>query len=277
MTTASWTTIDDLVRDVRLVVCDMDGTLLTDDGAIPESFWSVLDLMRSRGITFVPASGRQYATLAHLFADDNDGISYIAENGNLFVHQGKPISSTAVDHETVQKVIALARAATSTRDLGLVVCGLNSAYVERTDRPFLDEVEKYYAKLAIVDDLTAVDDSVLKLAVFDFADAQQCHQEAFASITDQQVVISGKHWVDIMRPDVDKGRAVRALQRELGVTPAQTVVFGDYLNDLQMLDAAEWSFAMGNAHPTVKAKARFIAPTNAEEGVVVVLSRLLGA
>ena len=95
----------------------MDGTLLTEDGAIPESFWPMLDFMRSRGITFVPASGRQYATLAHLFADDNDGISYIAENGNLVVHQGKPILSTAVDHETVQKVIALARAATSTRDL----------------------------------------------------------------------------------------------------------------------------------------------------------------
>lgn len=232
--------------------------------------------MRSRGITFVPASGRQYATLARMFGDSHEGLSFIAENGNLVVHQANPISSTAVDHGTVQKIIALTRAAADTRNLGLVVCGVNSAYVERTDRPFLDEVEKYYAKLAIVDDLTAVDDDVLKLAVYDFDDAEACHREAFAEITDHQVVVSGKHWLDIMRADVDKGRAVRVLQRELGVTPAQTVVFGDYLNDQQMLETAEWSFAMDNAHPDLKRVARFVAPSNAEQGVVVVLRRLLG-
>ena len=38
----------------------------------------------------------------------------------------------------------------------------------------------------------------------------------------------------------------------LGVTPAQTAVFGDYLNDLLMLEAGDWSFAMGNAHPDLR-------------------------
>ena len=52
--------------DVRLVVSDMDGTLLTSGGVVPDDFWPLLETMRRRGITFVPASGRQYATLARL-------------------------------------------------------------------------------------------------------------------------------------------------------------------------------------------------------------------
>lgn len=46
-----------------------------------------------------------------------------------------------------------------------------------------------------------------------------------------------------MNVTADKGAAVRRLQRDLGITPAQTMVFGDYLNDLEMLDTAEWSVA----------------------------------
>lgn len=70
------------------------------------------------------------------------------------------------------------------------------------------------------------------------------------------MVVSGKLWVDIMNIETDKKQGVEALQRVLGVTSAQTAVFGDYLNDLLMLEAGDWSFAMGNAHPDLKAAAR---------------------
>ncbi|MBD2760570.1 HAD family hydrolase [Yimella sp. cx-573] len=253
----------------------MDGTLLTDDGALPDGFWTMLADMRSRGITFVPASGRQYATLARLFADSADDLAYVAENGNMVVVDGEPVATYSLDNDVVQQGIAAARAAADTRELGLVVCGVNSAYVERADALFLAEVEKYYARLAVVDDLTQVDDRVLKLAVFDFEGSQECFEQVFSAFADQQVVISGQHWLDIMRPDVDKGRAVRALQERLGVSPAQTAIFGDYLNDLQMMDAGDWSFAMDNAHPQIKEAARFVAPSNQDSGVVQVMQRFL--
>ena len=64
-----------------------------------------------------------------------------------------------------------------------------------------------------------------------------------------------------MNIETDKKQGVEALQRVLGATPAQTAVFGDYLNDLLMLEAGDWSFAMGNAHPDLKAAARYIAPS----------------
>lgn len=274
----SWSSIPPGDQDVRLVVCDMDGTLLTDSGAVPDTFWPLLDVMRARGVTFVPASGRQYATLAALFEQAPDEVSYIAENGCLVVHSGVTVSATCLDVEIVHQVVRAVREAPAAAELGLVVCGLDSAYIERTDPAFVDEAAKYYARLERVDDLTAVTDKVLKLAIYDFTDAERTAERVFGSIAArEQVVVSGQHWIDIMSRDADKGRAVQSLQEALGIPPARTAVFGDYLNDLEMLDAARWSFAMANAHPEVRARARYLAPANHEDGVVTVLARMFGS
>jgi hydroxymethylpyrimidine pyrophosphatase-like HAD family hydrolase len=53
------------------------------------------------------------------------------------------------------------------------------------------------------------------------------------------------------------------------------MVFGDYLNDLEMLDAADWSFAMAGAHPEVVRRARHLAPSNIDNGVLRTVVRLL--
>ena len=170
--------------------------------------------------------------------------------------------------------------ASGSHDIGLVVCGLNTAYIQRQDRPFVEECSKYYKALRIVDDLHEVleteGETVLKLAIFDFGDAQGMAADLLGDVErTHQVVVSGAHWVDIMNPGTDKRQGVVALQRHLGVTPAQTAVFGDYLNDLQMLDAGGWSFAMANAHPDLKRAARYIAPANTEHGVLQVVRRLV--
>ncbi len=74
---------------------------------------------------------------------------------------------------------------------------------------------------------------------------------------------------------MSKGTAVELIQADLGVTPAQTVVFGDYLNDLEMMRLAHWSFAMENAHPAVLEAARYTAPSHRDHGVVRTLAELL--
>jgi hydroxymethylpyrimidine pyrophosphatase-like HAD family hydrolase len=53
------------------------------------------------------------------------------------------------------------------------------------------------------------------------------------------------------------------------------MVFGDYLNDLGMLDAAEWSYAMANAHPAVISRARHLAPAHSDDGVVRTIRSVL--
>lgn len=264
--------------DVRLVVVDMDGTLLDGEGRIPEDLWPLLEAMRERGVVFSPASGRQYATLARQFDRAREGMVFIAENGSYVVSDEAEISSTTLAPDVVARLVGRGRDLTAQgHDLGMVVCGKRAAYVERTDRAFLDHVDPYYASLVELDDLDTVDDDVVKVAVFSFADPQEGTAPALADFGEtHQVVVSGAHWVDVMHPRVDKGVAVRRLQEELGVSAEQTVAFGDYLNDLEMLDAAGLSFAMDNAHPEVLARARYRAPSHLDHGVITTLRRLLG-
>jgi len=56
----------------------------------------------------------------------------------------------------------------------------------------------------------------------------------------------------------------------------QDMVFGDFLNDLEMMDAATYSFAMANAHPLLKEQASWVAPTNNANGVVRTIRIVLG-
>ncbi|MFD7812399.1 Cof-type HAD-IIB family hydrolase [Streptomyces sp. NPDC059785] len=263
--------------DVRLIVTDMDGTLLDGDGRIPDGLWPVLDELRRRGVLFSPASGRQYATLERQFARARDGMVFIAENGTYVVRDGAELSADPLDPAVAARIVATARGlAAGGTDLGAVVCGKRSAYVERTDEAFLAEARKYYARLETVPDVTAVDDEIIKVALFDFGPAELTTAPALESFTEtHQVVVSGQHWVDVMNRTADKGAAVRRLQRDLGITPAQTLVFGDYLNDLEMLDTADWSFAMAGAHPAVLDRARYVAPAHTENGVLRVIARLL--
>ena len=203
---------------------------------------------------------------------------------------GSELSSDPLEPGVAARVVqAVRRLVAEGVDVGAVVCGKRSAYVEPGDEAYLAAVRKYYVEHRVVEDATAVDDDVIKIALFDFGSAEHTTAPALASFAatlphsrlrsgggTPMVVVSGEHWVDVMNRTADKGAALRGLQAALGITPAQTMVFGDYLNDLEMLDAAEWSFAMANAHPDVVARARHLAPSNNDNGVLRTIARVLG-
>ena len=283
MNATPWTQSTPLPSDIAMVVADMDGTLLDGDSRIPEGFWPLLARLQRAGIEFVPASGRQIFTLRDMFGNAMPTGSFIAENGNLVVARGRTTGVTALPaHAVVQMIDLLAGAdLPQGHDVGMVVCGEHGAYTNRTDTPFVDECRKYYHRLAFLDDLHKAvmgphADRILKVAVFDFGDVRVPADTLFAPLRDRyQVVVSGAHWVDIMDAHTDKRRGVVALQEQLGITPAQTMVFGDYLNDLQMLGAGEWSFAMANAYPDLLREARYIAPANTEYGVLRIIDAML--
>lgn len=263
--------------DIRLIAVDLDGSLLDDAKRIHPSFWRLLDALDERGILLCPASGRQYATLRRDFARDD--LVYIAENGAYVAHHGREISSDTVPWEQAVRVVDTVRdLSAGGADVGTVLCGKRSAYVERADEPFLTRVAPYYAELAVVDDLRlAPDDEVLKVSVYDFGSAEHRSGPALAPLDGPvRVLVSQEHWVDVMSPTADKGRALESVQRALGIDRGQTMAFGDYLNDLGLLATAGWSYAMGNAHPAVRAAARFVAPGNNDNGVVRTVVSVLG-
>ena len=88
--------------------------------------------------------------------------------------------------------------------------------------------------------------------------------------------VTGDFTIGDLASAQDHAHWIVDLQNTLGITREQTVVFGDFLNGLEMLDEAELSFAMANAHPKVIERARYLAPSNADDGVVAVMEHLLG-
>ena len=274
--------------DLRLAAIDMDGTLLDDDKNFPPGMDELLDLMDERGVTFAPASGRQVWTLIDMFPG-RPGMTVIGENGGIVMRDGVEVSSSPVDAPTVREVIRLVREATSGPngiDGGLVMCGKQFAYVERTDDLFVEGVAPYYRRTQCVDDQIAVidaieagtsDDAIVKLAVYAIGPVGALAEATLAHFADtHQYAISGANWADLQIRGVDKGSAVRDLQRFLGVDRSQTAVFGDAGNDLSMMSEGDLSFAMANASQDVIEAARFVAPSNNEAGVAQVLRALLG-
>ena len=288
---------------IRLVAVDMDGTLLDDEKNFPPGLDELLDHLEQRGVVFVPASGRQVWTLIDMFPE-RPGLTFIGENGAIVMRDGREISSAPLDLATVRESVRLVRqyalprpGATAARedagegslrenfDGGLVVCGKNCAYVERTDEAFLAAVAPYYTRTQCVDDLMKViddieqgriDEAIIKLAVYSAGDVTALADQTLGRFArSHQFAISAANWADLQDRGVDKGRALRELQDYLGVTPEQTAVFGDAGNDLSMIAQAEFSFAMENASADVRAAARFLAPSNNEAGVVQVLRALL--
>lgn len=271
--TTSWTQIDPAGVDVRMVVADMDGTLLDGQGQFPPGIWEFLAELKERGIRFVPASGRQYHTLLHMFQDPE--LAYIAENGGVVVAGGERISLIKLGREVYEQTVRLIRTLDPVRH-AVVACGADGAYVERSDETFLADTAQYYASLNIVDDLLEVTDDIVKMAVYDSVDPHQSVHLLAPLREGNQVVVSGKAWIDVMDLSCNKGVGVRMLQERFGITPAQTLSFGDLFNDVEMLEAADYSFAMANAHPGVIAGANYLAPANTEHGVLTVTRALAG-
>jgi len=261
--------------DIRLVATDMDGTLVDDAKQIHDELWPLIDELFARGITFCPASGRQYENLRQQFEDVADELVFIAENGTYVVTHGRELFWDGLALDVARRLVLRVR---EIPDAGAVLCGKRSAYVERRDPPFVDQVALYYARLRIVPDLLEVeDDDVLKLTVYDFISAEHNTAKRLADFgATHKVMVSSPHWVDVTSHTANKGAAVRKVQETLGVTPDQTMVFGDFLNDLEMMDAATYSFAMANAHPRLKERASWVAPANNANGVVRTIRAVLG-
>ncbi len=271
-------------QDIRLIAVDMDGTLLDESGQVPPGTWELLDQLRERGVVFAAASGRQYASLARTFGSHGESMAFISENGSYVVKDGAEISSLLVDRDVVHEIVRLSRRLDQIHpQVSAVLGGKQSGYlekrspVEQSAGSFLTEVAQFYADRTLVDDLLEVTDDILKIAVYHSGDAETVIFPRYAHLHGSvKVVVGASRWLDIMHPDANKGSAVRQIQANLGISPAQTMVFGDYLNDIEMMDAADWSYAMENAHPDVKARARFTAPSNAEHGVLKVITEVLG-
>nr|WP_086940840.1 Cof-type HAD-IIB family hydrolase [Thaumasiovibrio occultus] len=261
-------------NNIKFIATDMDGTLLNHQGQLSPEFYELFPLFAQNDIIFAAASGRQYYQLAELFAPVRDEMMFIAENGTFVMYKGEEVYSCTLDREATHNIIAEAR---QIDGAFIVLCGKKSAYIETRDPDAYKEIKKYYHRCEIVDDLLAVEDEFIKLAILHFGGALEYLQPPMKAKfgKDYQVVGGSPVWLDVMNMQASKGAAIEHLQQTLGFSFEQTMSFGDYFNDVEMLQASYHSYAMENAHEEVKTHARFRAPSNDENGVLTVIKSLL--
>lgn len=258
---------------IKLIVTDMDGTLLNDNHELHPDFWKVEEHLTKNGILFSIASGRQFYNLESKFEKIKDRTMFFAENGTYVSHKGRELYVNPLEKDAAMDFIRMGRKLEHTN---LVLCGKDSAYIETEDEEFRKEISKFYERLKVVDDLTRVEDTYLKVTLCNFRGVEDNTFPHFVNYTDRyKVAIAAKVFIDITALNANKGNAIKGIQEELNITPEETLVFGDYLNDLEMMKVAKHSYAMKNAHPEIIQASNYITThDNNENGVLRTIQAL---
>lgn len=252
----------------------MDGTLLNDDHELHPDFWEKEKKLIDKGILFSIASGRQFYNLEAKFDRIKDRTMFFAENGTYVSYKGKELYINPMERESAIGFLEMGRKLDHTH---LVLCGKESAYVETEDVDFINEISKFYERLTIVEDLTKVDDTILKVTLCNFNGVEDHTFPHFVNYTDRyKVAIAAKVYIDITSLDANKGNAIKGIQKEMGISPDETLVFGDYLNDLEMMKVAKYSYAMKNAHPEIKEASNYTTQFDNNNNGVLDTIRTLG-
>ena len=259
---------------IKLIVSDIDGTLVNNQKEIPNSFWDVFKTIEQKGILFCAASGRQLQSLHELFAPIKERIAYAPDNGASLIYQGKTLFERPIAFTSFFPIL---RTCNEIQQIGVALCGKKSAYIKTDDEWIFDEIARHYPAHTRVTDFVAIDDEIFKITVCDRGISRlNSYQYLKKYANEFNVVVSGEIWLDITGKDVNKGDAIAHLQSQLNITPDETVVFGDHLNDVELIQQATYSYAMLNAQEELKALANYVTEyDNNHAGVVRALEKLL--
>ncbi len=259
----------------RLVMCDLDGTLLDREGRMSARTQAAIARVRAAGAMVVLATGRMLRSARpHALS--------LGLDTPIVCYQGAWIHDVASGVDWLHEVMPLetTRAAIAWfREHGLAI----NCYVQ--DRLYIERVSPesdLYCRIAGVEaslarpleaclthpatKLVAIADSGTIDGLMPLA------RERFGA--DLYVTRSIPEFLELANPNISKGRALHELGRRLGIAPADIVAFGDGLNDLEMLREAGWGVAMGQAPQALQEAADEVTTRVEDDGVAVVLERL---
>ena len=258
---------------IKLIVTDLDGTLLNNNHEVPERFWGVAKRLFDKGIMLSIATGRSHVSITEKFQPIVHQLYAISDNGSLIIHDNNELLSKPLPPHEVEKLVITARSLTNAWP---ILCGKNQWFLENSDTVLLETVSHYHNNVKVVDDLTKVTDAIMKLTVLDLAGSEQNsypHYKHFEGSL--KIAVGGPMWLDIMRADVNKGEAVQVLQQLNNISTDETLVFGDFMNDLEMMQTATYSYAMKNANPKLIEVANYITEKdNNNAGILDVIETL---
>lgn len=260
----------------RLIVMDLDGTLLDQRSRITPRTRAALERAAAAGVAIAVATGRSYPLLRHFCGDLPLSGPQITFNGAVVVDPltGLPSYLQAVPVAVVPPVLAFLQAE------GVFACYYteHDIYVHGHSPLEIALVPPELPQPIAVPDLTAlIHMPCIKLvAVAEPERIAALRPDAEAAFGKRLYVTqTSKVLLEFLHPSVSKGAALRESMGYLGLAPDLVIAFGDGHNDIDMLQAAGIGVAMGNAAAEVKDAADLIAPANTEDGIAVVLDDLL--
>jgi hydroxymethylpyrimidine pyrophosphatase-like HAD family hydrolase len=263
-----------VAEDVRLVATDLDGTLLDPAGRIGDRTRRAVAAARAAGVAVVPVTGRPPQALWPVIEGVDVGPLAVCSNGAVLVDvAGRRI----IEVEQIAGEVAGRLVASVRRAVPGILLATDSLEVFTHERRFFDGPVQWNEVMVEVDDIVpAVTGGCLKLiGRRPGLDARRLIAVLEAALADEaRVTTSGLDWVDIGALRVTKAWAVDRVCQRLGVPVHQVVAVGDNHNDLPVLAWAARAMAPANAIAEVLRLAERVLPTNAEEGVAVLLEEL---
>ncbi|MFB7515699.1 HAD family hydrolase [Streptomyces sp. NPDC056144] len=262
----------------RLVATDLDGTLLRPDETISTRTREALAAATEAGAVHIVVTGRGAPWTRHILDDlGYEGIAVCGQGAQVY-HAGEHrlLTSLTLDRQlaglALSKIEAeigpLALAASRDGLEGEVLMGPGYRVLEGALPyvPYEDPAELWAAPLTkvYIQHPELSDDELTRVA-----------RETVGGLVD--VVMAGEGVVEILPLGLSKATGLSLAARRLGVKAAETIAFGDMPNDIPMFAWAAHGVAMGNAHEELRAVADEVTASNEDDGIAVVLERLLGA
>jgi HAD superfamily hydrolase (TIGR01484 family) len=260
---------------VRLVATDLDGTLVRTDGGISRRSCQALRAAEEAGILVALVTGRPPRWLAPVAAaTGHTGVAICANGAILYdLHEERIVDSTLLDPETLREVARRLRAA---------VPGLRFAVEYGADFGHEPGYRHYWAIGNVAVRVGAVEAILDRpapklLALHPSMSPDELLAVAVELLGSDVGVTCSSHeaLLEISAAGVTKATGLAGLAERAGIAPEEVVAFGDMPNDLPMLAWAGRAVAVANAHPRVLAAADEVTASNDDDGVALVLERVV--
>jgi Cof subfamily protein (haloacid dehalogenase superfamily) len=266
----------DVASAVRLVVADVDGTLVTPDKILTPRASAVVRTIVEAGIAFTITSGRPPLGMKTLIEELQLQDPITAFNGGLVVRPDLSIiHEHLVSSEAAQAVIDMLTKGT----LDVWVYGDKEWYVRSRHGPHVDR-EEWTVKFppTVVSTYEGLLDRVVKIVGVSDDDEvmARCVTEVQRQLGQHvSAALSQPYYLDVTHPRANKGEVVGALSALLAIPSAQIATIGDMPNDVLMFKQSGLSIAMGNASADVQRAATFVTTSNTEEGFALAMERFV--
>ncbi len=264
-------------RDIRLLLADVDGALVTKDKALTEAAKAAVRDLDHAGIAFAITSGRPPRGMSMLIEPLAVRTALAGFNGGVLVNPDlSVIASHTLDPATAKQTLNLIL------DQGLdawvyteqewLIRDMAAAHVARetwTVKFDARVVASFSdADLAHVVKIVGVSDDLDLVATCEKAAQKTLGEKASAAR-------SQPYYLDVTNPQANKGTVVETLSKRLNISPSQIATMGDMPNDVLMFRKSGFSIAMGNASDEVKAQASAVTDSNENEGFAKAVRRFV--